>query len=175
MTSKSILLAALMAACASIGCGGSQAQTTPEQPAADTPAAADTAGAADAEAAEGADAEGADAESAEAGSASEEPSATAPGPQITPAGQVRFNYQPSGRVKKIYLAGNFNGWNPSNDEYLLSDEDGDGIYSISIQLEPGTYQYKFVIDGRWTKDPHAPGSHPDGFGGQNGKLEVPAK
>lgn len=175
MTSKSIILSALVAAYAGIGCGGSQAQTTPEQPAASAPATDDTA-AVDAEGAGAMEGEGAEVMGGDAAeSAGAEPSATAPGPQIVPGGTVRFNYQPAGRVKKLYLAGNFNGWNPSNDEYLLSDEDGDGVYSITIELEPGTYQYKFVIDGRWTKDPHAPGSHPDGFGGQNGKFEVPAE
>jgi Glycogen recognition site of AMP-activated protein kinase len=170
--SKSIILSTLMAALIGMGCGGSptepQAPMQPESGAGSgTPAATEGTGA------EGTGAEGAGTEGE--GAAAGEPSATAPGPQITPAGVVRFNYQPPGRVKKIYLAGNFNGWNPSNGEYLLSDEDGDGIYSITINLEPGTYQYKFVIDSRWTKDPHAPGSHPDGFGGQNGKFEVPAK
>jgi hypothetical protein len=172
--SKSIILSTLMAALIGVGCGGSPTEPqAPMQPeTGGTPVATEGAGT------EGAGAEGATTEGAggegTAGAASE-PSATAPGPQITPAGVVRFNFQPQGRVKKIYLAGNFNGWNPSNDDYLLSDEDGDGIYSITINLEPGTYQYKFVIDSRWTKDPHAPGSHPDGFGGQNGKFEVPAK
>ena len=172
--SKSIILSTLMAALIGMGCGGSptepQAPMQPETGAgSETPAATGGTGA---EATEGAATEGSE---GAGGAAASEPSATAPGPQITPEGVVRFNYQPQGRVKKIYLAGNFNGWNPSNDDYLLSDEDGDGIYSITINLEPGTYQYKFVIDSRWTKDPHAPGSHPDGFGGQNGKFEVPAK
>jgi hypothetical protein len=173
--SKSIIFSTLMAALVGIGCGGSptepQAPVQPETGAEGaTPTGTEGAGTEGA-GSEGAGTEGAGSEGAAAG----EPSATAPGPQITPAGVVRFNFQPQGRVKKIYLAGNFNGWNPSNDDYLLSDEDGDGIYSITINLEPGTYQYKFVIDSRWTKDPNAPGSHPDGFGGQNGKFEVPAK
>lgn len=103
-----------------------------------------------------------------------DPSATKLGPQITAQG-VRFNYRPPQKPGKIYLAGNFNDWNPSNEAYVLQDPDGDGIYSIIVPLEPGTYQYKFVIDGAWTKDPKSPMAHPDGFGGQNGKFEVPAK
>jgi hypothetical protein len=105
--------------------------------------------------------------------AAPDPSATRPGPQITPQG-VRFNYRPSRKPGKIYLAGNFNNWNPSNEDYVLKDPDGDGMYSIIVPLQPGTYQYKFVIDGTWTKDPNSPMAHPDGFGGQNGKFEVPA-
>jgi hypothetical protein len=175
--SKSIVLSTLMAALVGVGCGGHptapQAPAQTEPAATEAPAATETGGAAEGMAGEGTAGEAAAAQPA--GGMAAEPSATALGPQITPAGVVRFNYQPEGRVKKIYLAGNFNGWNPSNDEYLLSDEDGDGIYSITINLEPGTYQYKLVVDSRWTKDPNAPASHPDGFGGQNGKFEVPAK
>ena len=28
-----------------------------------------------------------------------------------------------------------------------------GIYSATVQLAPGEYQYKFVIDGTWCADP----------------------
>jgi hypothetical protein len=96
---------------------------------------------------------------------------TTPGPNLTPDGVV-FNYKPDGKPSKLFLAGNFNDWNPANDKYLLKDDDGDGIWSITVKLPPGTYQYKFVIDGQWTKDPSSPGDAPDGFGGRNGKFDV---
>lgn len=101
-----------------------------------------------------------------------DPTATTPGPQMTAKG-VRFNYRPQGKVGEIFLAGNFNGWDPSNSSFLLKDEDGDGIYSITVPLAAGTYQYKFVIDGTWTKDPYSPAQADDGFGGLNGKFIVP--
>jgi hypothetical protein len=28
-----------------------------------------------------------------------------------------------------------------------------GIYAVSVNLAPGTYQYKFVVDGLWCADP----------------------
>jgi hypothetical protein len=97
--------------------------------------------------------------------------ATTPGPNLTPDGVV-FNYKPAIKSKQIFLAGNFNDWNPSNDKYLLKDDDGDGTWSITVKLPPGTYQYKYVIDGQWTKDPNSPSDAPDGFGGRNGKFDV---
>lgn len=109
---------------------------------------------------------------AAAAPATADASATAPGPQISAKG-VRFNYKPNGKPSEIFLAGTFNAWNPANKDYLLKDEDGDGVYSITLQLAPGTYQYKFVIDGTWTKDPYSPEATGDGFGGQNGKFAVP--
>jgi hypothetical protein len=103
--------------------------------------------------------------------ASKAPQPTTPGPNATPDGVV-FNYRPDSKPKQIFLAGNFNDWKPSNDKFLMKDDDGDGTYSITVKLVPGTYQYKFVIDGQWTKDPYSPSDAPDGFGGRNGKFDV---
>lgn len=98
---------------------------------------------------------------------------TAPGPNQTADGVV-FNFKPDGtsKGKKIYLAGNFNDWKPDNPQYLMTD-DGSGTFSITVKLPPGTYQYKYVLDGTtWVKDPYSPGDAPDGFGGRNGKFDV---
>jgi hypothetical protein len=93
------------------------------------------------------------------------------GPNQTPDGVV-FNFKPGMKPDRLYLAGNFNNWNPADAKFVVKDEDGDGIYSITVKLQPGTYQYKFVADGKWIKDPDSPEAAPDGFGGQNGKFDV---
>jgi hypothetical protein len=96
---------------------------------------------------------------------------TTPGPNATADGVV-FNYRPDSKPTQIFLAGSFNDWKPSNDKFLMKDDDGDGTYSITVKLAPGTYEYKLVIDGQWTKDPYSPSDAPDGFGGRNGKFDV---
>jgi hypothetical protein len=96
---------------------------------------------------------------------------TARGPNLTPDGVV-FNFKPERKPAKIFLAGNFNSWKPSDPKYLLKNDGPDGLWSITVKLPPGTYQYKFVADGQWIKDPSSPGSAPDGFGGQNGQFDV---
>ena len=53
--------------------------------------------------------------------------------------------------KAVYLAGDFNAWNPTGKK--LVDKKGDGVYAGTIKLAPGSYQYKFVIDGTWCADP----------------------
>jgi serine/threonine protein kinase len=93
------------------------------------------------------------------------------GPQQTPRG-VRFNYRQLQKPRRVYLAGSFNGWNPASDDHMLRDDDGDGTYSVTVRLAPGEHQYKFVIDGQWVQDPHAPGFAPDGYGSSNGRIEV---
>lgn len=95
----------------------------------------------------------------------------APGPNQTADGVV-FVFKPDGGgKKKVFLAGNFNDWKPDNAQYLMTADAG-GAYTITVKLPPGTYQYKFVADGQWIKDPFSPGDAPDGFGGRNGKFDV---
>ena len=53
--------------------------------------------------------------------------------------------------KAVYLAGCFNQWNPTGKK--MTDKKKDGVYSTTIKLAPGTYEYKFVIDGVWCADP----------------------
>ena len=60
--------------------------------------------------------------------------------------------------KAVYLAGTFNNWDPASKKMLekkemMLEKKGDGVYSVAIKLVPGTYQYKFVIDGTWCADP----------------------
>ena len=120
-------------------------------------------------------------EVAAAPKADEEPAAAAPapapkpalklGPNVTPDGVV-FAFKPDKAYGKIYLAGNFNGWTPNNNDYIMKDDNKDGIYVITVKLAPGTYQYKYVADGNWITDKHSPMTHPDGFGGKNSKFDV---
>jgi len=51
----------------------------------------------------------------------------------------------------VYLAGSFNDWNPEGTRMV--DKDGNGLYSVTVTLAPGIYEYKFVINGVWTLDP----------------------
>jgi 1,4-alpha-glucan branching enzyme len=91
-------------------------------------------------------------------------------PKMTSDG-VLFSFQAPAGTKAVYLAGEFNGWRPDLD--LMSDEDGDGIWTITYKLAKGTYQYKFVADGSWYQDPNNPEAAPDGFGGNNSVIVVP--
>lgn len=85
--------------------------------------------------------------------------------------RVTFNFMPEGRPGGVYLAGTFNNWDAGADR--MKDTDGDGIYEITLTLEPGSYQYKFVIDGRWKEDPYSASYADDGYGGKNSVLAVP--
>lgn len=51
---------------------------------------------------------------------------------------------------RVFLAGSFNNWDAAARE--MKDKQGNGIFTATVSLVPGTYQYKFVIDGNWHAD-----------------------
>ncbi len=57
---------------------------------------------------------------------------------------------PAPQAKGIFIAGDFNQWNLSSHPLK---RDKKGIWKISIPLEPGQYQYRFLVDGHWQNDP----------------------
>ena len=48
-----------------------------------------------------------------------------------------------------------------------------GAWTVTIPLEPGRYEYQFVVDGeQWIADPFAVEQNDDGFGSRNAVLDV---
>lgn len=81
---------------------------------------------------------------------------------------IRFRLDaPAARV--VSIVGDFNGWNPSRGEMRRRDTGG---WETIISLSPGIWRYAFVVDGTWVRPPDAPRYESDGFGGENGILEI---
>ncbi len=59
-------------------------------------------------------------------------------------------------AKNVFLVGDFNNWNPTLEKM---SKDGD-TFSVFLFLLPGSYHYKFVVDGTWGADPDNPTSDP---------------
>ena len=75
------------------------------------------------------------------------------------------------KAHTVAIAGDFNGWNPQAN--ILEDPEGDGIWTGTLKLEPGRYEYMFVLDGeKWFPDPNALRYVKDGFGNRNAILEI---
>ena len=73
-------------------------------------------------------------------------------------------------ARSVSVAGDFNGWNPGQTKLERSEG---GMWTATIALKPGRYQYMFVIDGKqWIADPLAEEGAGDGFGAQNAVLDV---
>ena len=70
--------------------------------------------------------------------------------------------------KAVYVAGEFNKWNPTAKKMAYKA----GVYTATVKLAAGTYQYKFVIDGTWCADPENANSVANDQGTFNSVIEV---
>jgi len=73
----------------------------------------------------------------------------------------------------VRIAGDFNGWVPDKGVRSLIESEGQTrIWTKILQLQPGTYQYRYVVDGDWCEDPDNPEMIRNDLGGQNSVLIV---
>jgi 1,4-alpha-glucan branching enzyme len=95
--------------------------------------------------------------------------AAAPAPATAPAaGGVSFTFvEPN--AKAVSVAGQFNNWNAKANPLI---KDANGIWTATVPLKPGKYQYKFVIDGDWRLDPANSETQDDGGGNMNSVKTV---
>jgi hypothetical protein len=52
-------------------------------------------------------------------------------------------------------------------------KDSDGVRHLSVELEPGRHEYRFVADVAWKNDPSAQQRAPNGMGSENCVKTVP--
>ena len=95
------------------------------------------------------------------------PDSPAPDPVAevsTPAlHSVRLVYVPPADqdVRQVHVAGDFNGWS----ETTTPLRQVDGVWTATLVLPPGDYEYMFVENGkRWVTDPLASRTRADGLG-----------
>jgi len=82
---------------------------------------------------------------------------------------VHFRDPAAGDVR---IAGDFNGWVPDKGVRSLIESEGQSrVWTKVLQLAPGTYQYRYVVDGEWREDPSNPESVP-GTGGRPNSILV---
>ena len=73
-------------------------------------------------------------------------------------------------ARSVHAVGDFNGWDPKRTSL---QQVSNGVWSVTLPLTPGRYEYMFVVDGqRWVGDPAAVEQADDGFGARNAVLEV---
>ena len=83
-------------------------------------------------------------------------------------GEVTFVFE-GGPVKTVYVAGDFNKWDPKANKMVKSK---DGSFKAKLSLDPGEHQYKFVADGTWVEDNNAGKMVLNQFGTPNSVVEV---
>lgn len=82
---------------------------------------------------------------------------------------VRFVIREPG-AQRVSLVGDFNGW--ARDAAPLEASVDGAVWTLTLPLAPGRYEYAFVVDGeRWVADPSAR-SVQDEFGGETSVLRL---
>jgi len=93
------------------------------------------------------------------------PGAVAPPVELQ---RVRFGYfNPDAR--EVFVAGSFNDWDPRATP-LRRDPLGD--WSVDVELPPGEYRYRLLVDGEWRDDSSAQQTAQNPFGGYDAVLIV---
>ena len=75
----------------------------------------------------------------------------------------------------VNLAGTFNDWNP---QLTPMSKSGSGDWRVNLELPAGEYEYRFVVDGRWSNEPDCanhegcPHCIANPFGSRNQRLQV---
>jgi len=70
-------------------------------------------------------------------------------------------------AQKVCVAGSFNQWQPEQTPLVPV---GNGRWVGDLTVQPGRYEYLFVVDGQWLPDPNAKDSVQNPFGGKNSVL-----
>jgi 1,4-alpha-glucan branching enzyme len=71
-------------------------------------------------------------------------------------------------AKEVMLSGSFNDW---NERKVKMQRATDG-WSVMAYLAEGTHEYKFIVDGRWIRDPMNAVSRTDGKGNVNSVISI---
>lgn len=68
--------------------------------------------------------------------------------------EIEFSYSSKTKLKSVAVAGTFNQWDHARHPMTLGN---DGTWRTTINIAPGIYTYRFVLNGNsWIVDPSAP-------------------
>ncbi|PKL47081.1 MAG: hypothetical protein CVV39_06310 [Planctomycetes bacterium HGW-Planctomycetes-1] len=73
------------------------------------------------------------------------------------------------RAQNVQIAGDFNNWQPNK---TMMQQGKDGKWELALELAPGKYRYRMVVDGQWQQDPYNENIEMNPFGEYNSILEV---
>jgi 1,4-alpha-glucan branching enzyme len=79
------------------------------------------------------------------------------------AKKVQFDFSAS-EAKAVHLAGDFNNWDSQATPLKM---DKKGIWKTTFNLQPGRYEYRFLVDGNWENSTSCSGCIPNSFGSMN--------
>ena len=70
---------------------------------------------------------------------------------------------------RVMLVGDFTQWQEK--PISMTKQEG-GIWTVTVELPPGTHHYRFLVDGQWRDDPECTLRVPNPYGGENSARAV---
>ena len=90
------------------------------------------------------------------------------GPRMVPEG-VLFALD-AADADEVFITGEFTNW--SREGIPLKRDSIDGFWKTIVDIEPGEYEYRFIVDGVWVRDPNNKDYIRNEFGQENSLLVV---
>ena len=78
-------------------------------------------------------------------------------------GKTTFTLNGYGKASNVYLSGSFNDWSTLKTPMKKTDAG----WEVTLDLNPGKYLYKFIVDGHWMEDKNNRLKEDDWNGGYN--------
>jgi len=75
------------------------------------------------------------------------------------------------RANEVLLVGDFTGWNKNP---IPLKRQKDGSWRTVVDLQPGSHEYRFLVDGQWYNDTGCGTRRSNPFGSQNCVRDVAA-
>ncbi len=73
------------------------------------------------------------------------------------------------QANHVELVGDFTDW---EQHPIPLKKQTNGVWKATKSLPPGTYEYRFLVDGKWHDDETCTLRRPNSFGGENCVREV---
>lgn len=83
-------------------------------------------------------------------------------------GNAKFFLEGHQDAKEVVLSGSFSRW----DEHYLKMNRTQNGWELNLDLDPGVYEYKFIIDGNWIEDPANENKVRNEFNGFNSVISI---
>ena len=88
--------------------------------------------------------------------------------QAIPLKRQTFSFN-ARNARSVQLVGDFTHWQQAP---INLKRGTDGIWRTAIELEPGKYHYRFLVDDEWQDDPECTLRAANPFGSQNSVRQV---
>lgn len=72
-------------------------------------------------------------------------------------------------AQSVQLVADFTHW---KEKPLNLEKEANGVWRVTVELEPGEHHYRFLVDGQWRDDPECTVRVPNPYGSQDAVRQV---